>query len=153
MAAQNQQNTRHANLARIVVDGVVLAEAQNVSVQESGGTAPVRTIGSAYPHEHIHNAYDANVSIGSLAWYTTRLRKMFPGSGELIQLPTFDIEALDEQDNSVLWVAQSVTLASRSQSISANQPIQNNVSGMAIRVVDKDGAPSGNNIKSFAEKA
>jgi hypothetical protein len=141
VATLREQNTYHANRARVLVDGVRVGEAVNVNVNESGGTAPVRVVGQVEAVEHIHNAYDTQVQVGKLMWRTGRLSKFDLGNG-LLAIPPFDIEGYDEVTNEVLFVARDCTIATRGLSISANQPIQSNVSLMAIRVEKGGGASS-----------
>jgi len=136
MAALDTQNTRHANRCRVVVNGETLAEGQDVTVQEAGGTQGIYTIGDVYPKEHVHNQYSVQVTIGTLYWKENALELFSPNErgGELVQLPTFDIEAYDESDGSTLFVVRDCTLTNRSISIRANQPVVRNVSILGIRV-------------------
>jgi hypothetical protein len=133
MATIPGQNTFHANRARVIIGGIVAGEAINVSANESGGTAPVRVIGRVEAVEHVHNAYDATIQVGKLVWRTGRLAKFNVGNG-LVQIPPFDIEAYDEITNEVLFIARTCTIATRGMTISANQPIQSNVTINAIRL-------------------
>lgn len=136
MAALDTQNTRHANRCRVVVNGETLAEGQDVTVQEAGGTQGIYTIGDVYPKEHVHNQYSVQVTIGTLYWKENALELFSPNDkgGELVQLDTFDVEAYDESDGSTLFVVRDCTLANRSLSIRANQPVARNVSILGIRV-------------------
>ena len=136
MAAINEQITRHANRRRLVLDGETIAEGLNMTVQESGGTQGVYTVGSEYPHEHVHNQYSVQVTIGALWWKENGLARLSVGGGELVQLPPVDIEAYDESDGATLWVVRTCTFASRGVTVSANQPLQRNVQLMGIRVDD-----------------
>lgn len=133
MATIPGQNTFHANRARVIVDGTVIGEAINVSANESGGTAPVRVVGRVEAVEHIHNAYDATLQVGKLVWRQGRLAKFNIGNG-LVQIPEFDIEAYDDVTNEALFIARRCTIATRGMTISANQPIQSNVTINAIRL-------------------
>lgn len=143
MAAINEQVTRHANRCRVILDGETIAEGLNVSVQESGGTQGVYTIGSEYPREHIHNQYSVQVSISALWWKEGFLARLSVGGGELVQLPTVDVEAYDESDGAALWVVRTCTFANRAVNINASQPIQRNVQLMGIRVDDLGGGGGG----------
>lgn len=133
MATLNGQNTFHANRARVVVGGEVVAEAINISVNESGGTSPIRVIGNIEAVEHVHNAYDAQVQMSKWVWRENAAARFAVGNG-LAQIPEFDLEAYDAVTNRVLFIARRCTQSNRGTSISANQPIQQNVSVMAIRV-------------------
>lgn len=139
MAAINEQITRHANRCRLVLDGETIAEGLNMSVQESGGTQGIYTVGSEYPHEHVHNQYSVQVTIGALWWKENGLARLSVGGGELVQLPPVDIEAYDESDGATLWVVRTCTFASRGVTVSANQPLQRNVQLMGVRVDDLGG--------------
>ena len=136
MAAINEQITRHANRCRLVLDGETIAEGLNMTVQESGGTQGIYTVGSEYPHEHVHNQYSVQVTIGALWWKENGLARLSAGGGELVQLPPVDIEAYDESDGATLWVVRTCTFATRGVTVSANQPLQRNVQLMGIRVDD-----------------
>jgi hypothetical protein len=136
MAAINEQITRHANRCRLVLDGETIAEGLNLSVQEQGGTQGIYTVGSEYPHEHVHNQYSVNVQIGALWWKENNLSRLSPGGGELVQLPPVDVEAYDESDGATLWVVRTCTFASRSVTVNANQPLQRNVQLMGVWVDD-----------------
>ncbi|WP_287417643.1 hypothetical protein [Oceanithermus sp.] len=142
MSQISNQNTRHANRCRIVMGGKVMAEGTSLQVSEAGGTSGVYTIGSEYPHEHIHNQYQAQGTISALYWKERALEDLSLGKGELVELPTFDIEAYDESDGSVLFVLRGCTLSNRSLGVNANQPISRNVQFMALRV-DDSGAAAG----------
>jgi len=139
MAAINEQITRHANRCRLILDGETIAEGLNMTVQESGGTQGIYTVGSEYPHEHVHNQYSVQVTIGALWWKENGLARLSVGGGELVQLPPVDIEAYDESDGATLWVVRTCTFASRGVTVSANQPLQRNVQLMGIRVDDLGG--------------
>lgn len=143
MAALNEQNTRHANLCYVYLsDGngdQIIGQAQQVSVQEDGGTTPMYVIGTAYPYEHVHNQYTANISIGLLALYSDAVEQLQVGKSELIQLPLVDLKAIDQRTGEIMWVAKGVTLRGRSGNINANQPIQTQVQGLALRVVGANG--------------
>lgn len=143
MAALNEQNTRHANLCRLIMDGVELAEGQNVSVQEGANAQPLHVIGTVYPIEHVHSQYSANLQIGVLAFYQTRLNRLHTGRSELVQLKPFDIEALDQRDGSVIWVARYCTIANRNMTINQNQPIVYNLTVLALRIEDGNGVSPG----------
>jgi hypothetical protein len=143
MAAINEQNTRHANRCRLVLDGETIAEGLNLSVQEQGGTQGIYTVGSEYAHEHVHNQYSVNVQIGALWWKERGLSKLSVGGGELVQLPPVDVEAYDESDGTTLWVVRTCTFVSRSVAVNANQPLQRNVQLMGIRVDDLGGRGGG----------
>jgi hypothetical protein len=140
MAAINEQITRHANRCRLVLDGETIAEGLNLAVQEQGGTQGIYTVGSEYPHEHVHNQYSVNVQIGALWWKENGLSKLSVGGGELVQLPPVDVEAYDESDGATLWVVRTCTLVSRSVTVNANQPLQRNVQLMGIWVDDLGGS-------------
>jgi len=131
------QNTRHANRCRIIIDGKIMAEGTSLQVSEAGGTSGVYTIGSEYPHEHIHNQYQAQGSISALYWKEGAIDDLSLGDGELVEIPTFDIEAYDESDGAVLFVLRGCTLSNRSLGINANQPVSRNVQFMALRVDDR----------------
>lgn len=143
MAAINEQNTRHANRCRVVLDGETIAEGLNVSVQEQGGTQGIYTIGSEYPHEHVHNQYSVQVTIAAMWWKQNGLSRLSAGGGELVQLPPVDIEAYDESTGDTLWVVRTCTFADRGVSINANQPLQRNVRLMGIRMDDAVGFGGG----------
>lgn len=144
MASIRGQKTRHANRCRIVVGGETLAEGTNVTANESGGTQGVYTVGQHHAHEHVHGQHQARVSIGKLVWKGSALRRLNIGN-DLSKLDPVDIQAFDEVDGDVLFVARDCTLADRSMTISSNQPINSNVSFQAIRLEDNaaaSGAPS-----------
>ncbi len=147
MAALNEQNTRHANLCYVYLSDEngdqIIGQAQQVSVQEDGGTMPMYVIGSPYPYEHVHNQYTANLNIGVLALYSDEVEKLQVGKSELVQLPLVDLKAIDQRTGEIMWVAKGVTLRGRSGNINANQPIQTQVQGMALRIVGPDGAGGG----------
>lgn len=143
MAAINEQITRHANRCRLILDGETIAEGLNMTVQESGGTQGIYTVGSEYPHEHVHNQYSVQVTIGALWWKENGLARLSVGGEELVQLPPVDIEAYDESDGATLWVVRTCTFASRGVTVSANQPLQRNVQLMGIRVDDLGGGGGG----------
>lgn len=133
MATIPGQNTFHANRARVLAGGQVIGEAINVSANETGGTAPVRVVGRVEAVEHIHNAYDATLQVGKLVWRQGRLARFNIGNG-LVQIPEFDVEAYDDVTNEALFIARRCTMATRGMTISANQPIQSNVTINAIRL-------------------
>jgi hypothetical protein len=143
MAAINDQNTRHANRCRLVLDGETIAEGLNLSVQEQGGTQGIYTVGSEYAREHVHNQYSVNVQISALWWKDNYLNRLSVGGGELVNLPTVDVEAYDESDGSTLWVVRTCTFVSRSVTVNVNQPLQRNVQLMGIRVDDLGGGSGG----------
>lgn len=133
MATVNGQNTFHANRARVVVAGQVVAEAINVSANESGGASPIRVVGQVEAVEHVHNAYDATVQMSKWVWREGAAARFNVGNG-LVQIPEFDLEAYDTVTNRVLFIARRCTIGNRGMQVSANQPIQQNVSIMAIRI-------------------
>ncbi len=141
MASINQQNTRHANRCRIVIDGTVLAEGTSIQVTENANPQPVAVVGSEYAQEHVYTLYNANATIAALHWRRQNLRRLSAAGDEMVTIHEFDVQALDEVDNRVLWVIRRCTFASRGSTISANQPIQRNVQIVGIRI--DDGAGSG----------
>lgn len=141
MASIRDQNTRHANRCRIIVNGVVLAEGLNVTANEDGGTQGVYVINDAKAQEHVHTQYRVTLTIGKLVWRRRNLRLLNIGH-DLLGLGTFDVQAMDEIDREVLWVARTCTISGRNQSINANQPINSNVQIQAVEIRDGAGANS-----------
>jgi hypothetical protein len=140
MSSIRQQNTRTANTCRFIFDGEVVAEGTSIQATENSNAQPVQTLNTPYAQEHVHSTYGVQGSIASLHWKKRGLEKLGAGQGELVQIPEFDIQGIDESDNKILFVCRRVTITSRGFSISANQPVQRNLSFNAIRL--DDGRPS-----------
>ncbi len=139
----NSVKSRHANTAKVIIDGEVVAECMSISVQESGGTDQTYTVGEAKPQESIHNRYSASAQIQRVIFKDGALQKYTMGGSGLLDLPTFTIQAIDEIDGAVLFTLIGCTLASRSTNIQANQRIMSDVQVLALDCQDKDGQVSG----------
>lgn len=135
MSSIAQQRTRHANRCRVVVNGVILAEGTNVTANESSNPQGVYVINDVEAQEHVHSQLNARVTIGKLVWRGSALRQLKVGA-DLTGLPTFDVQCMDDIDGEVLFVARTCTVADRGMTVSANQPINTNISLAAIRLED-----------------
>jgi hypothetical protein len=140
MAGINEQLTRHANRALITFNGIELGEALSVSVQEDSGAQGLYHIGSTYAKEHYHSQVRVNVSINRVVWDTDVLTELGLLEHELIKLPTFDLTAVEGPDGAPteLFSVVKCTLTGRSITVTANQPISNNVTAMGIQVSTSD---------------
>ncbi|ABW35080.1 Phage related protein (plasmid) [Deinococcus geothermalis DSM 11300] len=128
--------TRHANTAQVTIDGEVVAEIAGLTVRESGGTDGSYTVGDARPKEHLHNRWTCTGSINRFVWRESALNKWNIGGTSLLNLPTFEITAVDEVDNAVLFTVTGCTLSDRSMNVQANQRIMQDVSFLAMDIVE-----------------
>lgn len=130
--------TRHANTAQVTIDGEIIAEISGLSVRESGGTDGSYAVGDAKPKEHIHNRWSANGSISRFVWRESFLTKWNLSGKSLLDLPTFEMTAIDEVDGSVLFTVVGCTLSDRDLNLQANQRIMQNLSYLALDLVGED---------------
>lgn len=134
MSTLKDQNTRHANRCRITANGVLLAEGTSVNVQEDGGLAPVRVIGSPLAQEHVYNAYSVSVSVARMVWREGSIEQ-FGLRKNLLNIPPFTLEGYEGDD--LLFSVFECSLGNRNMSVPANSAIQANVSMQGI-VLDFD---------------
>lgn len=135
--------TRHANTARVSIAGQTVGEIAGLSVRESGGTDGSYVVGDAKPVEHMHNRWTCSGSISRFVWKETAgssLNDWNLSGKSILNLPTFEISALDEQDGSVLFTLTGVTLSDRDMALQANQRIMQNLSFLALNLVEGGGS-------------
>lgn len=134
--------TRHANTAQVTVDGEVIAEIAGLSVRESGGTDGTYAVGDAKPKEHLHNRWTCTGSINRFVWREAFLSKWNLSGKSILDLPTFEMTAIDEIDGSVLFTVTGCTLSDRDLNLQANQRIMSNLSYLAMDLVGDDSGSS-----------
>ncbi len=135
--------TRHANTAVVKVDQVVIGELAGLTVRESGGTDGSYVVGDAKPKEHLHNRWTCSGSINRFVWRETEFERFNIGRTGLLNLPTITIEAMDEQDNNVLFTLEGVTLTDRSMNIQANTRLMSDLSFLALDITESEQSANG----------
>ncbi|GEM48693.1 hypothetical protein [Deinococcus cellulosilyticus] len=144
MAAINDSNTRTANRCRINLAGQTIAEGTSVRASENTSPRGIYTIGGEEAKEHVHTQLAVTFSISNLLWKDSAIEELRIGNG-ITQLSTFDLEALDDSDNTTIFVIRDCTIGGRDLSIAANNPLESNVQGQAIRIEDGNGGGVGTN--------
>lgn len=142
MSSLNGSKTRTANRCRITLGGSVLAEGTSISVSENTNPRPMYTIGSIEKTEDVHTQLGVNWNISHLIWKDNANEILTLGNG-LQNLETFDIEGLDESDNTTLFVVRTATAGNRDLRVQANQPLEGGLTGTAVRVEDGNGGGVG----------
>lgn len=123
MSTYDQAKSRHANTARLQIDGLDIADLMGVTVRESGGTSPVHVVGTVYPIEHLHDRYSVSVSVNAAVFKDSALEFRSVGQANLTELPTCTIVAYDDVAGAeiTLFQVDGCTQTDRSLSINANQ--------------------------------
>lgn len=145
MARYADAKTRHANTARVMWAGEIVAECVGVTLRESGGTNPIHVTGTPYPTEHLHDKYSGQLTIDVLIWKDSAMKQWCVGGKELINLPTFDLVATDEVENgeATLWTAVDCTLADRSAQVQANTRMSSNITAYCLKTLEADDVGDG----------
>lgn len=148
----NNVQSRHANTVKIYVDGDEVAEGMSLSTRESGGTDGTYTIGSAKPRENVHNRWQGSANIQRVIFKESAIERFRLGGTDLLELPVFEIVAVDEADGTTLFTLAECTLSERTLQINANSRIMSDVSVLPLDIQGGDGsrgAPvSGGNLPS-----
>lgn len=138
MSQVSQNKTLHANNVEVKIGGKTIGRMQDVSIDINTGQDAVRQVGTIEPVELNHNALSIQWRARTFILRKGAVADLNPVNQgpitKMWELPAFDMILLDGA-NPFLTV-RGCELGSNSTQITANQRVMNNVSGMALGILD-----------------